>query len=219
MKINKYLILLFCVITLVSCYKEDEDDLKVYADIAGVVDNGATPVEGAEIHIRSHFSPGGFTEGESIGQGIPLRFNAANPGTYQINLFRLGVDEVLVELLNDSLSVGEHTVLIPDSILTNGVYIYRIVTPFNQTAQSNFLINKPDSALTATLPLTTTNSNGEFEITAEYLAIDETFFRGQDDRFTITDSLQIIVVMNEEIIARKNLTVGEEVNFVEINLD
>lgn len=191
----------------------------MYADIQGVVNSGNMPVEGAEIHIKNHFDPGGFRIGEDLGEGVTIGFTAVTHGNYSIDLYRLGSEEPFAKIMEDSLATGEYSYLVPDTLVTNGIYIYTISSPLSQPAQSNFLINKPDSALAATRPIMTTGPDGTFMIDADYLAIDQTFFRGANERFSITDSLQIIVVKDGEIVGRNYLEVSEEVNFVEINLN
>lgn len=213
---QKYLLFGLCIILLSSCYKEDEE--KVYADVEGVVLSNSAPVEGAEIHIKSFFQPGGFTQGEVTNNGIQIEFNAFTHGKYRIDLFRLGGEEPFATIMEDSLSEGVYSYNVADSLLTNGVYIYRIFTPLSQPAQSNFLINRPDSTLHTVLPLTVTDSEGSFHVDADYLAIDETFYRG-NEQFRIGDSLQVIVVMDDEIVARERIQVKEIVSFVEINVE
>lgn len=183
-----------------------------------VLENG-NPVADVGIHIKNHFDPGGFTEGEHI--EVDIHFTASMTGVYRMDLFRLGSNEIFATVLDDTLGEGDQKVTVPDSLLSNGVYVYQITTPTEATAENNFLINKPDSTLGYTEPLTSTNTQGEFEIDADYLPIDKVFSREGNEQFEVTDSLQIIVVREENIVARKFIKVSEneDENFVEISVD
>lgn len=220
MKSHLYITLLLALSFMLSaCYKEEEgDSLTLYADIQGVVSQNDLPVQGAEIHIKNQFSPGGFEKGNSIGIGITIPVNANITGNYELNLYRFGTEEVFLTLLDEELEPGTHNILAPDSMLTNGTYIFVLEMPFNQTYQSSFLINKPDSTLPGTLPLATTNANGAFDLEADFLAIGQSFRNG-NYLFDITDSLQIIVVLGDSIITREYIKVGKSSNFVDINID
>lgn len=220
MKSRLYITLLLATSFIFSaCYKEEESDApSLYADIQGIVSLNDLPVQGAEIHIKNQFSPGGFEDGNSIGKGITLPFSAGSTGNYEVNLYRFGTEEVFMNLLDEQLEPGNHSVLAPDSMLTNGTYIYVINAPFNQSYQSSFLINKPDSTLPGTLALVTTNTDGTFSIEADFLAIGQSFRNG-NLFFDITDSLQIIVVLGDSIATREYIKVGKSSNFVDIDLD
>ncbi|MEX0609388.1 MAG: hypothetical protein WD016_13785 [Balneolaceae bacterium] len=219
-KLNSYFLslLALCSFFLTTCINAP-DPPQDYANVEGLVTENGSPVVDAEIHIKSHFEPGGFVEGEV--DEVEIGFTATASGVYALELYRLGSLQPFVTVFEDTLETGEQLLPIPDSLLSNGVYVYQIVTPLDQTAENNFLINKPDSALASTQPLTRTNSEGEFEISADYLAIESLFSRGQNEQFEITDSLQIIVVRDEEIVAKEFLQVGVEGEgtFVEITID
>lgn len=215
---KKAVLFIACLLIFTSCFKE-EDESKIYADVSGVVNSGNAPVNGAEIHIKSYLDPGGFAAGDTLGTGVPISLTISNPGVYTLELYRLGASEPIARVFEDTLGLGNQEILIPDSLLSNGVYIYNVINPLDMVSQSNFLVNRPDSSLPNVLPYAYTNSTGEFEIDADYLAIDTRFRRSDDETFVIKDSLQIIVVQNDEIAGRGYLKVKEESNFIEINLD
>ncbi|MEX0719820.1 MAG: hypothetical protein WD059_04070 [Balneolaceae bacterium] len=211
----------FCISLLfaTSCINSP-DEPEVYADVNGMVTENGTSVSNAHIHIKSHFEPGGFVEGELL--DIEINLEVSTPGLYSLDLFRLGSTEVFATAFSDSLTAGSQVITIPDSLLTNGVYLYQVITPTNQSFENNFLINKPDSALTQTEPYTTTNNEGEFHIDIDYLAIESELTRDNGaEQISITDSLQIIIVRDENIVAREFLQVqtNEDDNFVEISID
>lgn len=176
---------------------------------------GEEPVSGIDIHIRSNMKPGGFMQGEH--RDVEIELNVSTSGVYLVDVYRLGSDQ-LVASVSDTLESGTQTLTIPDTLLTNGVYVYTLTTPLDEVGESNFLINKPDSALIYSDPLTTSNSAGEFEIDADYLAIDALFTRGEE-QFEITDSLQVIAVRDSTIAGKGFIQVGEGDNFVEISID
>lgn len=203
---------------LTGCFKNSTPD--VYEDVEGVVlaSNG-DPVNKAHIHIRNNFKPGGFNINESQAQ-IAISFNAPYESIYEGLLFHHGAQKPLLTFFRDTLQSGEHSVEIPDSLLSNGMYGYQIRSERASLYSSLFMVNKPDSLLPKSLPFALTNSQGKFTLHALHLALNRAFNSKSGGRFAITDSLQIIITDTSRVIKKQAVYVRpNQSNFFEITLD
>ncbi|HET8866634.1 MAG TPA: hypothetical protein VFM80_13145 [Gracilimonas sp.] len=211
-------IIILSAVLLTGCFKSEEQP--VYSNVEGVVLLNGDGVSGANVHIRSNFDPGGFITENFNENGISIEFNVQLEDLYTASLYRYGTDEILFTFFEDSLSVGVETIQISDSLLTNGLYFYQISRPSTAVAADMFIVNKPDSLLPETVPLTSTNGVGEFTLLNDYLALGRDFFTTAGGGFSITDSLQIIITNNEEILTIERVRVKPgQSNFFEITLD
>lgn len=216
---NKLYIFLFLLISLITSGCFNQDEIPVYNNVDGKVLENGKPVFGAHIHYRNNFAPGGFPD-EVIGDSVTIRFNTAMDGVYEASLFRLEGDSILTTFFEDTLTAGRQSILIPDSLLSNGIFGYEVSSELEYLGASLFLVNKPDSALIGTLPFTSTNSDGDFTLDSRQMAIGQTFNFSDGNRFEITDSLEIIVIKDRKIRAVEKVKIEpNEDNFFQISLD
>jgi len=218
---KSYLVLLVTsILFLTGCFGPEEE-IPVYFNVHGaVVTTDGEPVVGKKVHIRNHFRDLGFIEDESYEEDYSLRFNAELQTLYTANLFRYGARNPLLTFFEDTLDVGQQELTVADSLLTNGIYGYEVLTPINLVASGLFLVNKPDSLLPNTFPFTTTQANGEYTLNAAYLALGRPFNSSAGGGFELTDSLQIIISDNEKILKKKYVKVlPEQANYFEIVVD
>lgn len=219
MKITQVFFLAAILFALNGCFPDD--DIASYKDVEGVVLNSdGDRVMDAGIHIRNHFNPGGFRIDENSGEPMTISFNAPSEDVYIATLFHHGADTTFATFFEDTLSAGQQTLIIPDSLLTNGVFGYEIRTSISQLGANLFLINKPDSLLPGTRPFTGTSFSGEFTLNASHLALGRSFNTTGGGGFDITDSLQILIEMDEQIVHIEEVRVKpDKSNFFEITID
>lgn len=219
MKTTQLLFLAALLFTMNGCFPDD--DVPIYENVDGVVLNSAgDPVVDVAIHIRNHFNPGGFIVDENADEPITISFNVQNEDIYIASIFHYGADTTFATFFEDTLSAGQQTITIPDSLLTNGVYGYEVRTSIAQLGANLFLVNKPDSLLPGTRPFTGTSFSGRFSLNANHLALGRSFNTSGGGRFDVTDSLQIMVEMNDEIVHKEEVRVKpDQSNFFEITLD
>lgn len=217
MKLTHVLYLL-TLLLLTGCFKKDEP--VIYEDVEGVVlSSNGDPINNAHVHIRNHFSPGGY-DIEGTGASVAIPFNVSFKSVYEAVLFNHGADTLIATFFKDTLSAGQHSIIIPDSLLSNGVYGYEIRSERGPLFANLFLVNKPDSLLPASRPFTTTNIRGEFTLNSLYLALGRSFGSSSGGRFEITDSLQIIVTDTSQVLKKREIEIKpDQPNFFEITLD
>ena len=196
----------------------NNDSTPVYRESEGIVLENGEGVANADIHIRNNFDPGGFTQ-EPAAQNYIINFSVQTEALYSLSLFRNGSNSVYDTFFEDTLAAGEHSITVPDSLLTNGILGYEVRSNQDLLTSSLFLVNKPDSLLPGSLPFTTTNSSGEFILNPEQLALGESF-TSQTGGFDITDSLKIYIVQDSSIQAIRAVEIEpNQDNFFEIFLD
>lgn len=215
---NKSLFVAFISVFLflTGCFKDNQ--LPNYETVEGVVLSGGQPVPGAQIHIRNHFDPGGFLVDTLNTVEIP--FNGPSETRYVASIFHHGAETIRNTFFDDTLSSGPHTLIIPDSLLTNGVFGYEVKTEFANLTANLFLITKPDTLLPGVLAFTEADPSGNFELNPDYLALGRVFNSTGGGRFQVTDSLQIIVTDSTQVLKVQTVQVKpDQANFFEINLD
>lgn len=217
MKLPFSLLIISISLFLTGCFFNN-NSTPTYKEAEGVVLENGNGVANAEIHIRNSFDPGGFTQ-QPAAQNYIINFGIQVEAVYSVSLFRHGSDSVYNTFFEDTLASGEHSITVPDSLLTNGILGYEIRSNQDLLTSSLFLVNKPDSLLPGSYPFTTTNSLGEFSLNAEYLALGESF-TSQTGGFDITDSLKIYIVQDSTIQAERAVKIKpNQDNFFEIILD
>lgn len=218
-KIKQLLFLATAFFMVTGCLNNSEKP-PVYEDVEGMVTSNGEPVSNANIHIRNHFNPGGFIVNEDREGDLTITLNIQNEGLYTGNLYRNGSDTVLATFFNDSLQTGQREISIPDSLLSNGIFGYEIRNTAVQVAGNLFVVSKPDSTLPESLPFTRTNTNGEFNLNIFYLSIGQSFSTANGGGFEVTDSLEIIVTDEENVLKTEKVKVEpDQTNYFEITLN
>lgn len=216
MRSHFYLILLFAAILLFTGCLNNSDDPVFYNNVEGTVLSGGEPLPDAHIHIRNHFEPGGFMVSEEDDE-VTIDFNVPQRALFSGDLYRFGSDSSFASFLDDTLEAVEQSILIPDSLLSNGIFEYIIQNDLGQGFSGLLSINKPDSLIIDAAPYTVTNSAGEFTLRAFNMAFGRQFSSAESGSFEITDSLEIIVVTGDSIFTKQRVKVQpNEDNFFEI---
>lgn len=206
------------VFLLNGCFDSNQPD--VYENVNGTVTLNGEPISGAKIYIRNNFDPGGYNLPFAEREEFTFEFNIPEQDTYIGVLFRHGADTAFTKFFDGELNAGVNSLTIPDEDLSNGVISYLIGNQDYRVSSGLFVVNRPDSILLRTIPFTETDSSGNFSLNSLYLAFGQTFQTGAGGRFTVTDSLQIIIANKQEILSKDQVKVQpNQSNYFEIDLD
>lgn len=218
MNSSKLLLIIITSLVLQGCFESQEPD--VYENVTGTVTYQNEPLAEADIYIRNHFDPGGYDLELATRNEYRFEINVPESGTFTGSLYRFGADTVFTDFFNRELSTGVHSLTIPNEHLSNGVIGYLVRNELYQIASNLFVVNRPDSVLLRTIPFTQTNSSGYFSLSSLYLAFGQTFDTGLGGRFSVNDTLQIIVATEQEILTKREIIVERnQPNYFEIDIE
>ncbi|MFZ4621061.1 MAG: hypothetical protein ACOYNS_10905 [Bacteroidota bacterium] len=141
-----------------------------------VTDGKGFPIAGAEIHYM-------FTLWMPVRSGfrIPMKtmpstnitFDMPLEGQVSLKIYRLGTRELVSTLIDKVLLAGRYSVTFNAATLTNGFYIYQLITK-DTFSEKLMLLNIDDvSALVKTTPLTRTDAEGKFRLPQSVFGLDE----------------------------------------------
>lgn len=180
-----------------------------FGEIHGfVTDSSGDPVSDLSVHLKHHLNPGGFVEASGNGQ-VRFEFNVTEKGDFLIELFRYASNKPLAVLFEGELPQGRHSVGIADSLLSNGAFRYTI----NATSQQStryFFVNKPDTALPATVPFTETDTEGKFIIDTRSLPLGEILQGPDGNNVQVGDSLRLILTNRDTVLSSKSIRVNRK---------
>ncbi|MDR9417554.1 hypothetical protein [Gracilimonas sp.] len=212
----KLVALVLLLIGLSACLKDYS--IPNFEDIEGVVLLNEEPVGNANIHVRHVFDPGGLLINNL--EQISLDIQVQTSGEYVGNLFRYGENDPFSTFLDGRLSRGVNKISIPDSLLSNGIIGYEVSGDFGPISAGLLTMSRPDSLIPSMIPFTTTDESGAFVLESINLPFRESFSRSNGRNLVISDSLDIIVANEEEILKILRVKVEpKQANFFEINLD
>lgn len=201
--------------TITGCLSNSQP--KIYRPVEGIVVNDNGPIQGAEIHIQNFYTPDDVFTPQNVDEGYEFSFNSSSSGEFNGNLYRYRADSLLSNFFTAELDTGEHTVTIPAELLSNGIYVFEIVTPGGNSPNRLLFASKSDSLLNQSKPMTTTNANGEFFINPNMLAFGADFITSDNSEFVVTDSLEFNIVVDSVLVVTKKVKVSpNQNNFFEI---
>lgn len=216
MKKTQLVALLFLMIGLSACLKDYSTPN--YEDIEGVVLLNDEPVKGANIHIRHKFDPGGYLINNV--EEMSLNIQVQSSGEYLGNFFRYGSNEPFITFFEGQLSAGTNKISIPDSLLSNGIIGYEITGNLGPVSASLLTVSRPDNLIPTMIPYTKTDNSGSFMLEAVDLPFGESFNRSNGSNLEVTDSLEVIVTNDEQILKIQKVKIEpEQANFIEIILN
>lgn len=213
-----FFVVLIASITLAGCLK-NEEPVRYETDVEGVAMLNNQPLANADIHIDHFYVPGGFPEQEDAVDKYTIDFNLERTMELTGYIARSGAGSLLATIFDRRFETGEYSVAIPDSLLSNGIYIYEVRGPFIQNIRRALFVQKSDSALIHARPLTTTDDNGRFIIEHEILNIGSllSFSNGEVE---IGDSLRIMAVADSQMVIKQAVKIEPNTeNFLEIGVD
>jgi hypothetical protein len=193
---------------------------KFYNAVQGVVVDSDGPVQGAEIHVQNFYTPDDIFSPQNVDEGFEISFNSSSTGEFKGNLYRFRSDSLLSNFFTAELDSGEHVVTIPAELLSDGIYVYEIITPSNDSFTRLLFTDKTDSLLYRSEPFTTTNADGEFLINPNMLAFGADFVTADNSEFVVTDSIAFKIVVDSVLVETRKVKVRpNQENFFEFSLD
>lgn len=218
--IDKALIIsmMLAAIMVTGCLSNSQP--KFYNAVQGVVVDGNGPVQGAEIHVQNFYTPDDVFSPQDVDEGFEISFNSSSTGEFNGNLYRFRSDSLLSNFFTAELDSGEHVVTIPAELLSDGIYVYEIITPSNDSFTRLLFTDKTDSLLYRSEPFTTTNADGEFLINPNMLAFGADFVTADNSEFVVTDSIAFKIVVDSVLVETRKVKVKpNQENFFEFSLD
>ncbi|MBP6673275.1 MAG: hypothetical protein KA247_09005 [Bacteroidetes bacterium] len=166
-----------------------------------VIDGHGIPIADAEIHSMLKFSQPAMTVFRTPLKTMPstnITFSMPNEGWATLKVFRLGTRELIATLIDGVLQPGNYVSVFDAGSLTNGFYVYQLITKENFTERLMLLQMVDISALVQTKPLTRTDAEGKFRLPQSLFGLDEeiamTSEKGPDViGKSYVDSLAIVV--------------------------
>lgn len=193
---------------------------KFYRVVEGMVMDASGPVQGAEIHVENFYTPDDVFSPRNVDEGFDISFNSSSTGEFTGNLYRYRSDSLLSNFFTAELDSGEHVVTIPAELLSDGIYVYEIVTPNNDSFTRLLFTDKTDSLLYRSEPFTRTNADGEFLINPNMLAFGADFITADNSEFIVTDSIEFKIVVDSILVEQRKVKVRpNQDNFFEFSLD
>ena len=166
-----------------------------------VIDEYGVPIADAEIHSMLRFSHPAMTVFRIPLKTMPstsIRFSMPKEGWATLKVFRLGTRELIATLIDGVLQPGNYVSVFDAGSITNGFYVYQLITKESFTERLMLLQMEDIDALLKTKPLARTDASGKFRLPLSMFGFDEevamTSERGPEVIGTsFVDSLAIIV--------------------------
>lgn len=147
-----------------------------YSLIGTVVDEYGTPTVDAEIHFILKFTEPSPTEFRSPMKTMPstsISFAMPKEGWATLKVFRLGTRDLIATLVEGVLQPGNYTSVFDAGSITNGFYVYQLITKDSFTEKLMVLQRNDIDALVKTKPLTRTDVSGKFRLPQSLFGFDE----------------------------------------------
>lgn len=141
-----------------------------------VTDGKGFPLAGAEIHTMLKFSQPSRNQFRIPLKAMPstsITFSVPIEGSVSLKVFRLGTREHIVTLIEGVLKPGNYSSVFDAASLTNGFYVYQLITKESFTERLMLLQMDDLAALVKTKPLTTTDAEGKFRLPQSLFGLDE----------------------------------------------
>jgi hypothetical protein len=141
-----------------------------------VTDGKGFPVAGAEIHAMLRFSQPLRTQFRIPLKAMPstnITFSVPIEGSVSLKVYRLGTRELIATLIDGVLKPGNYSSVFDAGSITNGFYVYQLVTKDTFTEKLMVLQMEDISALVMTTPLTRTDAEGKFRLAQSLFGFDE----------------------------------------------
>ncbi len=172
-----------------------------YELVGTVLDSDGKPVKSAAIHFMMKFSASAGSSQQVMQKTNPstqISFSVNVSGPISLRIFRLGTREYVATLIDTVLSPGTYSLGVIPGALSNGFYIYQLIT--NNVVTERLMIMQYDDAalLEKTTPVTRTNSEGKFILPYGVFGLDEEILVTGESSPTVigrrtVDSIAIVV--------------------------
>ncbi len=143
-----------------------------------VVDALNQPVAGADIHFLCTMKQITLSKIQSSEKATPttiISFGIPEKGHASLRVYRLGTRELITTLVDTILQAGSFFYRFETSGLTNGLYVYRLISGKFFQEHLMLMLNTDLEVLLKTTPLVKTNFQGQFRLPQSVFGFDEVF--------------------------------------------
>jgi hypothetical protein len=133
----------------------------------------------------------------TISRNMLITYTLSKPDTITLKLFSPLRQEIATLYYKTYQLSGNYSYNYDASALTNGVYFYRLTTPSSTIEGKLFVITDDIAQLQTLPPLTTTDQEGNAQITGSALGIGDHFnyqIGSTQYQFIISDSITVLLV-------------------------
>ncbi|MBI5214691.1 MAG: hypothetical protein HY960_02955 [Ignavibacteriae bacterium] len=122
---------LLIIIIFLACSDDDnpigstQQSLRLFGK---VVDSLGVPIDSVGVHYLFEYKSGKFLKSPSSPPSTQIRYSLPHRSYVRIDIFRWFTRDSISSFINDTLNAGIHTFTVDVSTMTNGFYIYRVIT-------------------------------------------------------------------------------------------
>lgn len=143
-----------------------------------VVDEFNHPVAGADIHFLFTMNQFTLSKIQSLKKAMPstmISFGIPAKGQTSLRIYRLGTREFIATVVDTVLESGSFFYRFDTEGLTNGMYVYQLISGKIFEEHIMFLLNHNLDMVIKTKPLIKTNFQGQFRLPQSIFGFDEVF--------------------------------------------
>lgn len=170
-----------------------------------VVDGNNIPIIAAEIHLFFKLHQSGLAKNSVPQNPTPITkigFDVPKNARTVITLYRLGTREYISTLLDTILHAGRYNRTFEAGGLTNGFYVYQLISGDTFSEHLLFIQNDDVDVLVRTKPLVMTDLNGKFSLPQSIFGLDEEIIVTNENDQVISrshvDSVGIVLHQNSK---------------------
>jgi hypothetical protein len=191
---TKVLLILFALFAL-NCHKDNpiEGSYEPVALKGTVVDSTGNAISGVGVHYIFDMVAKRALDSKNTEPSTIIQFTVADSGYVMVKILRWYSRDSLDTVVDGPLNAGTHTVDISTLNLTNGVYIYQVVTTSTFAEHTFIMYDDQVSELITKTPLTTSDSQGTFSIPLGVFGINMPVVNASSDTTYISSTIQMVL--------------------------
>jgi len=191
---TKVVILLLAFLAL-NCHKDNpfEGGYEPVAFKGSVVDTAGNPILGVGVHyVFSMYSKRELQTGNTQPATV-IKFTVPDSGYVRVKILRWYSRDSIDTVVDGPYNAGTYTIDISSLKLTNGVYIYQVVTASSFTERAFLITYDAVQDLYSKTPLTQSGSDGKFSIPLGVFAINMPVVSSNSDTTYISNNIQMVL--------------------------
>ena len=209
----------FLTILLGSCNKDNnlvEPGGSSFSLDGRVTDSLGNTIEGCGVHYIFSLASSPLAKIDETCPSTVIGFTLPERSKVTIKVLRLYTRDLISTPFDDTLDAGWHSVVYDGSDLTNGIYIYQIITDSTVSEHLVMQLETSVTLLEKTVPIVRSNSSGEFSLPYGVMGFGIPFPRssvsGQTlDTVYVSHTIQIVLSKTGYVTTVKTLTIDEGV--------
>ncbi len=190
----KVCILLLALLAL-NCHKDNpfEGGYEPVAFKGSVVDTSGNPISGVGVHyLFSTYSKRELNTSNTQPATI-IKFTIPDSGYVRVKILRWYSRDSIDTVVDGPYKAGTYTIDISSLKLTNGVYIYQVVTAYTFTERAFLVSYDAIQDLYSKTPLTQSASDGKFSIPLGVFAVNMPVVSANSDTTYISNNIQMVL--------------------------